>query len=101
MLLFTCETGQGLTYEFIKFDNEINQMDWNFLPIKVQRLLPTIMINTQQPLEILCFGSTACGRETFKKVNLRREYKNKKKLKGMILYRISLFRLLTVAIHFL
>lgn len=72
MLLFTCETGQRLTYEFIQFDNEISQLDWNFLPIDIQRLLPIIMANTQQPFQILCFGSTTCGRETFKSVSLRK-----------------------------
>lgn len=69
MLLSACEIGQRVKSEFIKFDEEISQLDWNFLPMKIQRMLPTIIINTQQPLEILCFGSTPCDRETFRKVS--------------------------------
>lgn len=36
--------------------------------MNVQKILPTILIHAQQPINIHCFGSIPCNRETFKKV---------------------------------
>lgn len=69
MVFFACEIGQRFTNAYDEIDSTINQMNWNDLPMEIKRILPIIMINTQQPFEIKCFGSTACSRDTFKRVS--------------------------------
>lgn len=70
VLLFApCEMGERLGNLFIKFDVEIGQMNWYLFPIDIQKVLPIVMINTQQPVLIEFFGSIACTRSQFKKVN--------------------------------
>lgn len=44
------------------------QFDWYLFPIEVQKVLPICFLSVQEPVEIKCFGSIACTRETFKKV---------------------------------
>lgn len=70
MVFFASEIIQRFSNAYEEIDNEIGQLDWYLLPMKIQRMLPTIMANTQQPTCIKCFGSSTCSRETFKKVSL-------------------------------
>lgn len=69
MVLFSCEIGQRYSNAYEEIDNVVNQFDWYLFPLKIQRILPTIMMDTQQLYEIMCFGSTNCSRETFKRVS--------------------------------
>lgn len=69
MVLFASEIGQRFSNTFEKIDDKINEFDWYLLPMEVQRILPIIMINTQRPTFITCFGSSTCSRDTFKKVD--------------------------------
>lgn len=68
MVFFSCEIGQRFTNAYDEVDDAINQLDWYLLPMKVQRVLPVIMMKSQKEWSIECFGSIACNRETFKKV---------------------------------
>lgn len=69
MLVFTaCELGQRISDAFSSINDALDQFHWYLLPIDVQRILPTIIINAQQPLVVRCFGNVPCERETFKKV---------------------------------
>ena len=77
MVFFACEIGERFSHAFDEIDDDIEQFDWNLFPMKIQRLLVTLMINTQQPFEIMCFGSTACIRETFKRVSFFNTKKQK------------------------
>lgn len=74
-LSLTCSkrVGQRVTDEFEKLNHEINEFDWYLFPPQIQRLLPIIMIWTQQEVEFECFGSILCTRETFKKVSYASE----------------------------
>lgn len=47
----------------------VNQFDWYLFPIEIQKMLPTIIINTQKPIIFECFGSIRFSRETFKNVS--------------------------------
>lgn len=38
------------------------------ITLKIQKILPIVIQFTQQPIEVKCFGSVACDRETFKYV---------------------------------
>lgn len=69
MVFFCSEIGQRIGNAYDEIDDEIYQLDWYLLPIKIQQIFPTIMINTQQPVYLKCFGSATCSRETFKKVS--------------------------------
>lgn len=68
-LFFTCELAGRLSDEFDKIRLEIEQIDWYLLPLKMQQILPFIMINAQKPVYFECFGSIPCDRETFKRVS--------------------------------
>lgn len=70
MVFFACEIGQRFSNAYEKIDDQTGELNWYMLPMEIQRMLTTIMINTQQPIFVKCFGSTACSRETFKKVKL-------------------------------
>lgn len=41
----------------------------NLMPNEMQRMLPSILQFAQQSVETKCFGTIACGRETFKFVS--------------------------------
>lgn len=71
MVFFACEIGQRFSNAYEEIEFVVERMGWNYLPIVIQRMLPTIILNVQQPFEIMCFGSTACTRETFKKVSFQ------------------------------
>lgn len=71
MLFFACELGQRVTNAYEEIDDKIDHFNWNLYPMKIQRLLPILMMNTQQRMEIMCFGSRACTRETFRKVSFQ------------------------------
>lgn len=69
LLFVTCEIGQRFTNLFEEIADRFDRLDWYLLPMKVQRLLPTIMINVQEPIVIGCFGIMNGSRDQFKKVN--------------------------------
>lgn len=70
VLFAVCELCQRATDSFVDIDDIIDEFDWYLFPIKVQKLLPTIMIMAQKPITIECFGSILCNRSTFKEVCL-------------------------------
>lgn len=64
-----CELVQRLSNKISETGNMIGQIEWYSLPIDLQRLLPTIINNVQQPAVVRCIGSVICSRSQFKKVN--------------------------------
>lgn len=64
----TCEIGHRLENTFNEIHDAFCLLEWYFYPVKVQRMLVLILINTQKPVEINFFGSIACSREQFKRV---------------------------------
>lgn len=73
IVFFASEAGQRFSIAFFQFENMANILNWYSFPNKVQRILPLIIFNVQQPIEIKFFGSAVCGREQFKKVNRSNE----------------------------
>lgn len=69
-LFVVCELCQRLTNEFDKVDEMINGIDWFSFPMEIQRLMPTFIGISWQPIEIKVFGSITNSRETFKQVSL-------------------------------
>lgn len=68
VLLFTCELGQQVANRIEEINNEFDQLGWYLYPTEAQRMLPTIMINVQKPVDISCYGIFTCSREQFRKV---------------------------------
>lgn len=69
VVMALCELGQRMTDAFEVINDEFNKFDWYLLPPQIQRLLPIIIIATQQEVQLECFGSIACTRETFRGVS--------------------------------
>lgn len=69
VVFVACELGQRTSDAFNKIENEFKQFNWYLFPGKIKQILPLVMIMTQQPVVIKCFGSISCSRETFKKGN--------------------------------
>lgn len=68
--MFTvCELCQQVNFAFEECNEIIEQLEWYSFPADIQRMLPSIINFVQQPIELKCFGSTACNRETFKYVS--------------------------------
>lgn len=52
----------------MELNDEIYQCDWYLFPYHIQRMLPMILINTQQRVVLQGFGNIVFLRETFKEV---------------------------------
>lgn len=68
MMFTVCELCQRVTDSFDEINNRIMAFDWYKYPLKIQKLLPILLIGTQKPVVFECFGSISTLRETFKKV---------------------------------
>lgn len=68
-----CELGQRISNAFEEIDDVIAQYNWYLFPDKLKRMLPIILMNTQDRVAFECFGSIACSREAFRKVCLIKE----------------------------
>lgn len=69
IILIVCELGQRLTDAFEHVGDEFDIFEWYSFSLEIQRMLPTIIILSNQPIELECFGGISGSRETFKKVN--------------------------------
>lgn len=57
-----CELGERVRNAMSEINDSINQFYWYLFPMKVQKMLPIILLSVQQPVEIQCFGSITCTR---------------------------------------
>lgn len=64
-----CELGEKVSEAFEKLNESIDQLDWYLFSIEIQRLLPTFMIASQQPILIRGLGGSVYTRDTFKRVS--------------------------------
>lgn len=68
IILVICELGHRLTVAFDQIHDEIGKYDWFLFSHEIQKMLPTMLIVSQKPVEFEIFGSLSGIRETFKKV---------------------------------
>lgn len=68
LLFILCELGERVRIRFEEIDNEINNMNWYLYPIKIQRMLPTMQMMSQQDVQLTAFGNFPCSRDNFKRV---------------------------------
>lgn len=71
VVFIACELCQRAKFAFEECIEMIDQFEWYFFPAEIQRMLPSIIHFTQQPIELKCLGSTACDREAFKSVRIQ------------------------------
>lgn len=67
-LFVVCELGERMTYQFERFHQELERCDWHTLSIKMQRMYLVFVSDTQQTMNIACYGNILCLRDTFRKV---------------------------------
>lgn len=70
VMIIACELGQRINLAFAECGQLIDKFDWYSLTIEIQRMLPIIVNFAQQPIDIKCFGSAACDRDTLKFVSV-------------------------------
>lgn len=57
-----------MTAAYYEICDDICDFDWYAYPIEMQKILPLIMINAQEPVVLECFGKISCARDVFKSV---------------------------------
>lgn len=66
-----CELGQRMTNGFGEIDDEIEAFNWYLFPYEIQKILTTILIRVQMPIELQYFDSISATRENSKKVSFK------------------------------
>lgn len=69
ILFIACELFQRISLAFDGCNDTISQLKWYLFPVKLQPMMPVIINASQKSIEIKCFGSMACDRESFKYVS--------------------------------
>lgn len=69
MVYLFCEIFERAGSGFEGINDVLNEIDWYLLPIDLQRMLPMILVNAQQPIQFECYASISCSRKTFKNVS--------------------------------
>lgn len=64
-----CELGQRVNEAFDESYDTILQFNLYSFPMEIQRMLPIIILNAQQSVEIRGYGDFSCTRERFKSVS--------------------------------
>lgn len=70
-IFVSCELSERMSMRFDEIKETINQSNWYSFPIEVQRMLPPVLMYTQEPIFLHGFGrfgTLTLTRETFKKV---------------------------------
>lgn len=75
LIFISCELGERVCNAFDEIGDTIDQLDWYLLPFEMQQLLPTIILNTKQPVVLQCFGNILCCREVLR--NVSRKWRQK------------------------
>lgn len=67
-VFITSEITERISSEFDEINDMISEFDWYLFPLKMQKMLPLIMMSAQQTVEFEIFGSFYWNRVAFKKV---------------------------------
>lgn len=69
LLFVYCEIGERINSFFGEINDDFYELEWENFPLSIQRMMPTVLINTQQPVQLEAFGNFPCTRLTFKDVS--------------------------------
>lgn len=94
LAFFFCEFGELISSNYGDLPIGLYDNKWYFYPLNEQRMIPTILIGTQDVVTLCGFGNVRCTRETFKTVWFLVCQSN-----PTYFYRIFLYRLVTQASH--
>lgn len=70
-----CEIGQRTSNMFEEICDEFGKFNWYRFPNEINRLLPVILLEVQEPVEFEVFGSITASRVLLRKVNLIDSFK--------------------------
>lgn len=73
-VIVLCLFGYEVTLRFDEINDSIYRCGWTELPLNVQRLLPTMMMISQNPVYIEGYFNDPCTREFLTKVNFLEYY---------------------------
>lgn len=68
LIFIYCEIGNNISVQFGAINDALYDLDWNTFPVEIGRMMPTILIVSQQPQQLTAFGGTQSSRDTFKRV---------------------------------
>lgn len=63
-----CELSGRITIAFLKVYDAVGRLKWYAFPIEIQKMLPIVLMSSEEPMALRCFGSILCGRDVFKQV---------------------------------
>lgn len=67
-MFILCQFGQQLSDQFASFEHTIFECNWYLFPLDVVHLYKTVMMVSQEPVELKGFANVYCTLETFKNV---------------------------------
>lgn len=70
-IFLTCDFGERVSNRFDVIDDVLCQFEWYDLPLEVQKMLPIIMMSTQQTVVFKGFGNILLLREVFRQVSAK------------------------------
>lgn len=68
-VFLACEVGQRFSNLFEDVNDQLDRLNWYLFPMKIQQMLPTILINAQEEVVIGYFGIINATRVQCQKVN--------------------------------
>lgn len=68
LIFIYCEFGERVNIGCEEIYDVICQLNWYSYPIEMQRMIPNILIATEQSVIVKGFGNCSCTRESLKKV---------------------------------
>lgn len=71
IIFIFCECGERITIGFVEVNDEICQLKWYLFPYEIQRMMPNMMMATQEAVILKgCGNCSSCTREAFTNVSL-------------------------------
>lgn len=68
LVFLYCEVGEQMAADFDEINYTISELNWYLFPNATQRIMPTILMVTQQPVLFCGYGNVPATRNTFTKV---------------------------------
>lgn len=72
--LIYCEFAERVTAGFDEICDMICDLQWYLFPKEIQKMMLTIIVNSQEPVTMQGFANCSCSREQFKKVGFIKSF---------------------------
>lgn len=67
-IFLLCNNGEEVSSEYDTIGDAFFECAWYMFPIKLQNVMPTILIYAQEDVQMAGLGGLPCTRDTFKQV---------------------------------